>query len=132
MINARRSRTQRDIAAAVVSIPQDTFARGEPLPVVISQTGLFTRASREVACTVVAERAYDQAFGDQSRAEALKTMVERVMGLPEGDPRHANALEILNDHVREGSGMSGVNERTALQSALVVACMSPGLAGLGF
>lgn len=128
---ARRNPMQRDVAAAVVSIPEDTFARGEPDPLVISQTGLFTRASREVACTVVAERAYATAFGNQGEDAVLPLLVERVMGLVPGDPRRDPAFDILRDHVREARE-DGASERVALQSALVVACMAPGMAGIGF
>lgn len=128
---SRRSTLQREVASAIASIPEDTFARGEPDPVVISQTGLFTRAIREVACTTVAERAYAEVFGGRSRDEATLDMVTRVMGLPVGDPRHAEALSILRSHVEDGVAR-GASETVALQSALVVACMSPGIAGIGF
>ena len=131
LLRNRQSRLQRDVANAVASIPEDTFARGEPEPLIISQTGLFTRATREVVCTVVAERAYDGTFGDLTREDAIKLMVERVMGLPEVDPRHAGALKILSDHVTDGVA-DGARETDALRSALAVACMSPGIAGIGF
>ncbi|MEL6182974.1 MAG: proline-rich domain-containing protein [Myxococcota bacterium] len=131
LVNNRRSTIQREVAAAAVSIPQDTYARGEPEPIVITQTGLFTRATREVMCTVVAERAFNAAFDNMGSDEAIERMVSGVMGLPVGDPRHDGALTILQDHYRDGRA-EGASERVALQSALVVACMSPGLAGMGF
>ena len=127
----RRTRTQRGVADAVVSVPKDTFARGEPEPIIVGQTGLFTRATREVTCTVVAERAYGDIFGDADRATVIDRLVTQLMGLPEGDPRRDGALAILNDHVDDALE-AGESQRVALQSALVVACMSPGVAGLGF
>jgi hypothetical protein len=80
---------------------------------------------------VVAERAFDPAFGDLDRGEALRAMVERVMALPAGDARHGPAVRILEDHVEDGVA-AGATERVALQSALALACMSPGMAGVGF
>lgn len=131
LTSGARSGLQRNVATAVTSMPKDTFARGEVNPLVITETGLFTRASREVVCTVVAESAYGTAFGSLSRDEAIDAMVTRVMGLPVGDARREPSLAVLRDHVTEGMA-SGASERVALQSALVVACMSPGLAGVGF
>ena len=126
-----RSPLQNNMVNGVRSIPADTFSRGEVEPVTISETGLFTRANREVACATVGERAYDAAFAGLARAEAIDKMVTTVMGLPEGDPRRQGALQILTDHVVDGRA-AGANERDALRSALVVACMSPGVAGIGF
>lgn len=126
-----RNLTQREIAGAIVSVPKDTFARGDPDPIIISDTSLFTRATREVTCTVIAERAFGEVFADEGRSEVLEALVSRLMGLPRGDPRHDEILAILGDHVDEGIE-SGATERIALQSAMVLACMSPGVAGLGF
>lgn len=126
-----QSNLQVNVVRAIASIPSDTFSRGEPEPITISETGLFTRANREVACTEVGLRAYIPAFGDMPRAEAVLKMVEQVMGLPEGDPRHDGAIEILTEHVVDALA-GGLNERNALRSALVLACMSPGVSGVGF
>lgn len=131
LVNNRRSNAQRNVRGAITSIPDDTFARGEPEPIIISQTGLFTRATREVTCTVVAEQLYNEAFADMERDAVIERIVTKVMGLPEGDTRRAGALQILTEHVAEGVE-AGTPENRALQSALVVACMSPGLAGVGF
>lgn len=125
-----RVAVQNAILPAIVSIPADTFSRGEPLPVTISKTGLFTRASAEVVCTAVGERAFT-AFTGLARNVAITKMVEDVMGLADGDPRHDGAIEILRDHVADGVA-SGASESNALKSALVLACMSPGVAGIGF
>lgn len=126
-----RSTFQNGMLPAINSVPADTFSRGEPLPVTISDTGLFTRATTEVACTIVGESGFDPAFAGLSKDDAIKKMVESFMGLPEGDPRHGGAIEILNDHVTEAVE-SGASERNALRSALVVACMSPSVSGVGF
>jgi hypothetical protein len=125
-----RSALQNAVLPAIGSIPADTFSRGEPEPVTISKTGLFTRATAEVVCTQIGERAFT-AFANLSRAEAITKIVEQVMGLPAGDPRRAGAIDILNDHVADGV-VAGATENNALRSALVIACMSPSVAGVGF
>jgi hypothetical protein len=126
-----RSALQNGMLPAITSVPADTFSRGEPIPVTISDTGLFTRATTEVACTIVGESGFDAGFAGLSREDALKKMVESFMGLPEGDPRHDGALDILNDHVTEALA-AGQSERNSLRSALVIACMSPSVSGVGF
>jgi hypothetical protein len=126
-----RSLLQRRVFAAIGAVPADTFSRGEVEPVTIRETGLFTRATREVVCREVAERAYAEAFRGLGREAAIDRIVTRVMGLPEGDPRRAEALEIVGEHVAEAIA-GRATEAQAVQSALLVACMSPGLAGVGF
>ena len=54
-----------------------------------------------------------------------------LMGLPPGDPRHVGARDIIQDHVDEILA-AGEDEDVALQSAFVLACMSPTSAGVGF
>ena len=89
------------------------------------------RATREVACRQIGERAYVPVFGNAGRAEVLDRLVTEVMALPTGDPRHDDALQILTDHVVDARA-AGANERTALQSALALACMAPSVSGVGY
>ncbi len=126
-----RNNLQRAVLAGMASIPADTFSRGEPDPITISDTGLFTRATREVVCVEVGELAFDDVFGGMEVEPAIEKMVTEVIGLSSGDARHAEALQILRDHVSDGMD-EGANQRNVLRSALVVACMSPGVAGMGF
>eukprot|EP01024_Parvocaulis_polyphysoides_P004565 TRINITY_DN111362_c0_g1_i1.p1 TRINITY_DN111362_c0_g1~~TRINITY_DN111362_c0_g1_i1.p1 ORF type:complete len:120 (-),score=19.96 TRINITY_DN111362_c0_g1_i1:43-402(-) len=119
------------MVGAVSSIPVDVVSRGETDPITISETGLFTRATREVVCNVVGERAYDAAFAGLNRSEAIEKMVNDVMGLSAADPRHDAAIAILDDHVTDGMA-AGANQRNSLRSALAVACMSPGVSGVRF
>ncbi|MEQ9502837.1 MAG: DUF1585 domain-containing protein [Deltaproteobacteria bacterium] len=126
-----RSGLQNRMLNAVGSIPADTVSRGEPEPITISETGLFTRATREVVCKELGERAYQAAFQGLNNEDAVAKMVTDVMGLPEGDPRHDPAIQILTEHVADGID-AGATPYNARRSALVVACMSPGVAGVGF
>ena len=122
---------QDDVAEAVASVPEDAFSRAEIAPVVIAETGLFTRANREAACTVAAQEGFDEVFLGVLAEDVITTLVEGVMGLPPGDPRHEGAREIIGDHVDEVMA-AGEDEEVALQSAFVLACMSPTSAGVGF
>ena len=91
---------------------------------------MFTRANREAACTIAALNA-KELFDGKSEAEVMPVLVEKVMALPASDPRHDQAQLILENHVSDAMD-SGKTEKEALQSAFVVACMSPGSAGVGF
>jgi uncharacterized protein YmfQ (DUF2313 family) len=122
---------QNKVRDAVASVPDDTFSRAVVEPVVIAETGLFTRANREAACVQAAQNSYAEVFGEATADEATLEMVTRIMGLSAIDPRHAGALEILRDHVEEVV-LDGKTETEALQSAFVLACMSPSVAGVGF
>lgn len=122
---------QNKVRDAVTSIPDDSFSRAVVEPVVISETSMFTRANAEAACVQAAMNGYADAFGEATVDEATLTMVTALMGLPESDPRHAPALAILRDHVEEAVA-EGKTETQALQSAFVLACMSPSVAGVGF
>jgi hypothetical protein len=53
------------------------------------------------------------------------------MGLPPADTRYAAVRAALSDHVDDVIA-SGESEEIAMQSAMAVACMSPGSAGVGF
>ena len=125
------SNLQNDVRDAVGSVPDDSFSRSNVPPVVISETGLFARANREAACTIVAQDGYDTAFAGMMLDAALDKMVRDVMGLPDSDPRHDGARQILRDHVDDVVA-GGDSENIGLKSAFVLACMAPTSAGVGF
>ncbi len=125
------SNLQDDMNEAVASIPDDTYSRSVIEPVIIGQTGMFTRANREAACNIYAQDGFDDVFTGMGRDEVLAMLVESIMALPPSDERHAEALAILNEHVDEVIA-GGDSETLALQSAFALACMSPGSAGIGF
>ncbi len=123
---------QNDVRDAVASVPDDSFSRAEVRPVVIAETGLFTRANREAACAIAAQDGFDQAtFAGLSIDEVVDQLLEGVMGLPLSDSRHDAARLVVVEHI-DAVVASGESEQVALQSALALACMSPGAAGIGF
>lgn len=122
---------QNAVRSAVASVPDDSFSRAEVAPVVIAETGLFARANREAACSILAQGAFNQVLSGMTLDGALDALVEGIMALPPSDPRNEAAREILADHVVEVA-FGGNSVQTALQSAMALACMSPGSAGVGF
>jgi hypothetical protein len=123
---------QKAMSAAVASVPDDGFSRAEVAPVTIAETSLFTRANDEAACVTAAqEGAFLAAYDGMAVEDALDAMVSGVMGLAAGDPRRDEARAILGEHVADVL-TEGETEEVALESAFVLACMSPGSAGVGF
>ncbi|MEZ4441884.1 MAG: hypothetical protein R3B72_22480 [Polyangiaceae bacterium] len=125
------SNLQKLVRDATVSIPDDGFSRAVVDPVTIAETGMFTRANREAACNLAALNAWTAVFDMLSPAEVLTFLVEKLMALPPNDPRHDEAVTVLEEHVADAMA-GGASEQVGLQSAFVVACMSPGSAGVGF
>ena len=64
-------------------------------------------------------------------ASALPDMVEKLMGYPPSDAKHAAALEILMAHQAEVLKQNPRNPGLALRSAFVLACESPTALGVG-
>lgn len=122
---------QNKVRDAVASVPDDTFSRAVVEPVVIAETSMFSRANLEAACVQAAQNGFAAIYGEASSDEATLSMVTDLMGLSTSDPRHTAALTILRDHVAEALE-AGKTEPQALQSAFVLACMSPSVAGVGF
>ncbi|MBL8740283.1 MAG: hypothetical protein JNK04_04285, partial [Myxococcales bacterium] len=121
---------QNKLRDAVASIPDDSFSRAVVEPVVISETSMFTRANAEAACTLAAQNDA-MPFDGLTTDEATLKLVTTLMGLSPTDTRHEGALAILRSHVTEAVA-AGKTEEEALQSAFVLACMSPSVAGVGF
>lgn len=130
-IPGSESADQKRVRTAVDSVPDDSFSRAVVEPVTISNTSLFIRANREVTCIRIAQQAFDDGFRGQAREDVLDVLVEEVIGLPPSHSLHDGATSVLDRHV-DGAMEAGESERTALQSAFVVACMSPSSAGVGF
>ncbi len=130
-VEPESSPLRRAVGGSVASVPDDMFSRGVVAPITIASPSLFTRANAEAACMALAELGFDEIFPGAERETTVEALVTRVMGLPEGDPRRAEARAIVADHVTRAIE-EGASEHDALRSALAIACMSPTLAGLGF
>ncbi|MFP6685597.1 MAG: hypothetical protein VB934_12825, partial [Polyangiaceae bacterium] len=122
---------QNTMRNAVASVPDDGFSRDNVAPVVIAETGLFTRANREAACNIAADKAYTLVFGHSPAPDVLDALVVDLVGLPATDPRHDAVRAVLKDHLDEALA-SGKPPQQALQSTMALACMAPSSAGVGF
>jgi hypothetical protein len=118
----------RDASSA---IPDDSFARAEVAPVVITETSLFTRANAEATCVLVAQNSFEDLYEGETSEAATLQMVTQLMALPPSDERHAPALAILREHWA-GALATGLTDRDAAESTFVLACMAPSIAGVGF
>jgi hypothetical protein len=125
------SALQNSARDASGSIPDDGFSRAVVSPIVIAETGLFTRANAEATCVTIAQESFNRVYQDLTTDEATLHMVSSVMGLPPNDELHAPSLAILRAHVEEAVA-EGKTDRDAVESAFVIACMSPTVAGVGF
>ncbi|MBF5043534.1 DUF1800 domain-containing protein [Aggregicoccus sp. 17bor-14] len=118
------------------TFPLDGYSRGSEVPLTIRDTSLFYRAGTENLCAQVAARAVDATGGPysstsaSSRAAGLADMVHALMGLPDGDPRAAAALQILTEHY-DAAVKGGARATDALRSTFVLACQSPSVTAVG-
>jgi hypothetical protein len=120
---------QQATARIATSLPADTFSRGEEFPITASDPTLFHRAASEMLCENIAVQAVDATGGDSiykaaSFAAAIDDMATRLMGYTAGDPRKAEAVQILTSHYQAvlATKASATN---SLRSTFALACESP-------
>jgi hypothetical protein len=120
---------QQATARIATSLPADTFSRGEEFPITASDPTLFHRAASEMLCENIAVQAVDATAGDSiykaaSFAAAIDDMATRLMGYTAGDPRKAEAVQILTSHYQAvlATKASATN---SLRSTFALACESP-------
>lgn len=122
------------LGAALGLIPRDEFSRGDPLPALTNTPSTFHFAAAESLCQRIAQRLVGGPEAgrlirtDQPEA-GLRSLVERLMGLAEGHPRHAPTLALLSEHYTEAAAAQ--DRAVALRSAAVAACLSPDVMGVG-
>ena len=112
-------------------VPDDGYGRGGEVPVVISDPNLFIRAAGEAMCERFGELVVDAdgKFPPSDPEGAIRAFVVDLSGLPESDPRHAGALDILSRHYEQAE--TETNATNALRSTFIVACTSPSVLGMG-
>lgn len=115
-------------------LPSDSYSRGQLVPTLASEPGLFFFSSVENACRALSQRVVDAPRGmalfDSQQVEvALDNMVQRLMGLT--PPTSSEARQLLADHFANAEA-SGATPTVALRSTFVLACQSPStvIAGL--
>lgn len=115
-------------------IPQDDFSRGAVDPIQPARPSAFHFAAAESVCEAVARSVVfnnpDAVFYTDDIDGSLDRMVSRLMALPDRHPRHMPARLALQVHYDAALQAEGAT-LLALRSALVVACLSPDVMGVG-
>ena len=131
--NADRTNIGRQNETLINTIPDDGFSRGDEDPLTVSDTNLFINGAFERVCTNIASQVVgnDRQFDPREAEVVLPQLVEALMGLPSQDPRHDDALTILNEHLVAAEAEDGVNQTDAMRSTFTLACTAPSLSGVG-
>ena len=120
-------------------LPSDGYARGTVAPVLANEPTLFYGAAAEAICQAAATETIDatapadgvKRWSMTAPDAAIADFVHTVIGLPEADPRSAQARAVLERHYAAAT-KTGAQVTDALRSTFVVACMSPSVVGVGF
>ncbi|HKP59505.1 MAG TPA: hypothetical protein VJV78_22435 [Polyangiales bacterium] len=129
--------TQQQSATARIasSVAADAFSRGSESPITSSDPTMFYRAATEMLCENLANQLVDamagSVYSSANLATALPDMVEKLMGIPPGSPKHAAALQILQGHYDEVLAQNRRQTTPALRSAFVLACEAPTALSVG-
>ncbi len=121
------------VAPLIGLVPDDAFARGVADPVQPTLPSAFHYAAARTACEAIAPvavRVDSPLFVPGNVDASLTLIVERLMGLTAGHPRHDTALAELRAHFDEAVA-DGLNQRDGARAAFVMACLSPDVMGVG-
>jgi hypothetical protein len=135
---------QNSVAVLVRGLPSDGYTRGAETPILPSDTSLFFRSGTENICRRIADQMVDVAaaptavpprlaskYQSTTPDAAIADFVQNLMGLPDGDPRAADAKLILNEHYQGALKVTGIKPREALKSTFVLACTAPSTISVG-
>jgi hypothetical protein len=135
---------QNTIATLARGLPSDGYSRGAETPVLPTDSSLFFRSGTENICRHLADQMVNVAAAPtatpprlaskyQSTAPdaAIADFVTTIMGLPDGDPRAADAKQILSEHYQAALATTGIKAVDALKSTFVLACTAPSTISVG-
>jgi hypothetical protein len=138
------SGAQNTIATLARGLPADGYSRGAETPVLPTDSSLFFRSGTENICRHLADQIVGVAAAPtatpprlasryQSAAPdaAIADMVQTLMGLPDADPRAADAKQILSEHYQNALATTGIKAVDALKSTFVLACTAPSTISVG-
>jgi hypothetical protein len=138
------SSAQNGIATLARGLPTDGYSRGAETPVLPTDSSLFFRSGTENICRRLADQMVNVAAAPmatppraaskyQSAAQdaAIADFVATLMGLPDGDPRAADAKQILTEHYQNALATTGIKAADALKSTFVLACIAPSTISVG-
>src|SRR6267378_1876474 len=113
-------------------LPSDSYSRGAEEPVLANDPNLFFRTGMENICAIFAARLIDAGSGTRwssaSPDVAIADFVHTLMGVGAG--RDATLLSILGQHFQSAVA-AGLSASDALKSTFMIACLSPGVVGMG-
>jgi hypothetical protein len=135
---------QNTIATLARGLPSDGYSRGAETPVLPTDSSLFFRSGTENICRHLADQMVDVAastsatnpapasrYQSKNPTAAIADFVQTLMGLPDGDPRGADALQILTEHYQAALTTTGIKATDALKSTFVLACTAPSTISVG-
>ncbi len=139
---------QNTIATLARGLPSDGYSRGAETPVLPTDSSLFFRSGTENICRHLADQMVDVAattpaptstaaptpasrYQSTNPTAAIADFVQTLMGLPSGDPRASDALQILNEHYQAALATTGIKAKDALKSTFVLACTAPSTISVG-
>ncbi|MEY4583216.1 MAG: hypothetical protein RL701_7919 [Pseudomonadota bacterium] len=114
-------------------LPSDSYSRGQTVPTLANDPGLFFYAGVENMCATLSRRVIDNTKGASKwqgaeTPAAIGGMVHELMGL--WPPRDTDVIALLTEHA-SAARAEGANATEALRSTFVLACMSPAVVGVG-
>jgi hypothetical protein len=131
-LGALPSTTTGDPVKTIATVlPSDQYSRGQTMPTLSNDPGLFFFAGIENICSTLAARVVGDGAAKFKTADAeaaMQSMVTDVMSLL--PPRDTAALTILREH-RQAVLAKGNRELDALRSTFVLACSSAPAVGQG-
>src|SRR3989454_8819381 len=113
-------------------LPSDSYSRGAEDSVLANDPNLFFRTGMENICAALGNKLIDASAGTRwssaSPDAAIADFVHLLMGV--GTGRDATLLSILGQHLQSAVA-AGLSASDALKSTFVIACLSPGVVGMG-
>jgi hypothetical protein len=132
---------QNTIATLARGLPSDGYSRGAETPVLPTDSSLFFRSGTENICRHLADQVVDVAatatnptpsrYQSTNPDAAIADFVQTIMGLPDGDPRAADAKQILTEHYQAALKTTGIKAKDALKSTFVLSCTAPSTISVG-
>lgn len=106
-------------------LPSDSYSRGQTIPTLANDPGLFFLAGIENICRALASRVVDVTGSKYQSANVTQTVAElthNLMGIQA--PRDQDVMTLLNEHFTTARSQ-GASAADALRSTFMLACMSP-------
>jgi len=122
----------RGVQQIATVLPSDQYSRGAEAPMLASDPTLFFRTGMENVCTALAGVLIDAGTAPRwtsiNPTPAIADFVHKLMGIETA--RDATPISILTSHF-QSARTAGLIASDSLKSTFVLACLSPGVVGIG-